>query len=57
MEKAQAKTEKELEELKELLSTLEKELGELNVEFKKANGELSDLQHQVRLSTTLRLGG
>ena len=49
MEKAQAKTEKELEELKELLSGLKKELGELNVQFKQANGELNDLQHQAQL--------
>ena len=49
MEKAQAKTEKELEELRDLLGQLEKELGELNIEYKKANGELSDLQHQAQL--------
>jgi dynein heavy chain, axonemal len=49
MEKAQARTEKELEELRELLDRLKKELGELNVEFKRANGELMELQYQAQL--------
>mmetsp|Transcript_53278 Transcript_53278/g.159518 ORF Transcript_53278/g.159518 Transcript_53278/m.159518 type:complete len:3881 (-) Transcript_53278:473-12115(-) len=47
MEKAQANTESELAQLKELLAELNGEISELEVGYSKANNELSDLQTQA----------
>ena len=49
MEKAQAKTERELGELNVTLTALEKELNELDVQFTAKNDELNQLQTQAAL--------
>ena len=52
MEKAQQQTEKELGEIKELLALLERELGELNVQYTAAQSELDALQKEAGMSST-----
>jgi len=47
MEKAQARTEKELDQINRTLEALSKELAELNENYEKANAELTDLQTQA----------
>ena len=47
MEKAQVQSEKEISQLKKLITTLEKELSELNVGYERANDELEKLVHNA----------
>ncbi|CAM9109021.1 unnamed protein product [Choristocarpus tenellus] len=49
MEKAQQQATKELAELMDLLSKLNSEISELNMNYETANGELSQLQLQASL--------
>ena len=49
MEMAKQKTDAELATLQTTLAAIEKELGELNVQYEAANGELSELQHQAAI--------
>lgn len=49
MEKAQAKTEAELRELRTTLAALDLEISELNAKFMEASGELDQLQQEASL--------
>ena len=51
MEKAQRQTESELAVLTAQLAALAKDIGELNVQFAEANGELDVLQQEAALMT------
>jgi len=51
MEKAQRKTEAELAELQHMLAEIAKEIGELNVQYAEANGELDVLQTEAAIMT------